>query len=43
LALGHNIYRTLFQQKAVQMIIQEEHIALLVVDAIEERVVEWIK
>lgn len=43
LALGDNIYQTLFQQKAVQLIIQEEHIALLIVDTIQERVVEWIK
>lgn len=43
LAINYLIHETDFQTEAVQMLLQEEHVSLLVVDVATEEVKQWIQ
>jgi XisH protein len=42
LAISRGIYQSFFQQKAIEMIIQETNLLLIVVDLNKEEIVLWI-
>ncbi len=42
LAIGEDIFKTFFQKKAVQFIINHKQMPLIVVNLNEEEIVEWI-
>lgn len=43
LAIGQKIYREFFQKKAIQFILRQYNILLIVVDLNKEEVTQWIK
>ena len=43
LAIGEDIFKTFFQMKAVQFIINHKQMPLIVINLEEEEIVEWIK
>lgn len=43
LALGHNVYQRMQQQKAIMFILERYEIPLIVVDLSNEEIIEWIR
>ncbi|WP_013320893.1 XisH family protein [Gloeothece verrucosa] len=42
LAIGQDIYQSFFLQKAIQLVLQENHVFLIVVNLTKEEIVQWI-
>jgi len=42
LAIGEDIYRTFFQKKAVQFVVNQKRLPLIIVNLDKEEIVEWI-
>lgn len=43
LAISNKIYNTLFEQKAIQLIVQRYELPLIVVDVEKEEIIKWTK
>lgn len=43
LAINHIVYRDLFQQEAIELILDRYRVSVLVVNIAQEEVVQWIK
>lgn len=43
IAVSHIAYDNVFQSQAVQMLIKENNVSLVVVDVVTEEVVQWIQ
>lgn len=42
LGIGQDVYQSFFLQKAIQLVVQENNILLIVVNLTKEEIVEWI-
>jgi nicotinic acid mononucleotide adenylyltransferase len=42
LAIGQDIYQSFFIQKAIQKVLEETHLKLIIVNFNQEEIVQWI-